>query len=922
MKGKKGATRNPIIDSLEIIANFFYTNHEVEHNQLVDLISPVLKSYLDGSEIDSLIDYLADNAFLIRFEKVDEEGVFNKRKHFYSITYQSLIEHIISEKIYFEIKSGSLNRIPQFLHDVPIQPLDFDSMESFSPFALSPNQRIIENIISNIFNETGRLIGINDFLTSGFNEEEIRIFQLKSISNAPKELALSYRTEIDRLFFYGHKNRKFVLEYLIIPSINNSHLPYGSEYLHKILLSINSTFARDRIWSGLDPHESYLLKSSFEPTQVKINTLMRLTISFKMALSKIKWFHTKSRKIDHKLKPLNESFIESVDFDKLRLIYIRESSFHNEEPLFYTWNLTTIDQKLRNELRVALTGWAIKNPTEFLLLLKKIFNCNDPQIHEDLASIMLGVSSRLKDKERIKDLALWSIENIFNQLHVHRNIIVRQGFRAIVERAFQFGLLSFDEVERSRPKQMQKILLIPLEENLNSTGEDECYPIVHDLAWYVIRKAYDDFLEYPSAGKDGLKDNDCPEAKALLNEYRKAYNDKDIFAYSWAISASIAYIRSLGFTRAEGNWHTQATHGSKSSIFTYEEKYTWLSVHYIQGYLSDYIPAKRWSEIREFVSDYSQITDIPNPAESLHDLEKETEKLNIKKEWVVKEVLSSELETEININQSITKWVNEEPIFELDKWLSFDSTDFQIDEPNRKWIALYNDTGLYDSKEYCYSYLYSVACLISKEDFPILKAIIQNSPDNLHFISNINGLHSSPRTGVYCNPTDIVWMSWIEEDEPVILFYDGISDSKKYLHHTITEITQNNINGENYIRLPSKQVRKLINCYEFLGSELKDANGRTLSFNHKKSEGAFRDSQELVLVDKNVFEKIVDKEGFEIVWFVELFKKKNPLNKSLDKNFHVQRTRKYFVWTEKSEKRSLKFWDEWFSNQRDKTVRK
>src|SRR5690606_29293966 len=102
-------------------------------------------------------------------------------------------------------------------------------------------------------------------------------------------------------------------------------------------------------------------------------------------------------------------------------------------------------------------------------------------------------------------------------------------------------------------------------------------------------------------------------------------------------------------------------------------------------------------------------------------------------------------------------------------------------------------------------------------------------------------------------------------------------------------------------------------CYELIGSELKDANGKTLAFNHKKSDGAYRDSQELVLVDKDVLEKLVDKEGYEIVWFVELFKKKNPLNERLDKDFHVQRTRKYFVWTEMNEKKCLKFWDEWFS---------
>jgi hypothetical protein len=879
LQGKKGATRNPIMDSLEIIAKFFYKDHEVEHNELVDLISPVLKSYLDGSEIDSLIDYLADNAFLIRFEKVDEDGVLKKRMHYYSITYQSLIEHIISEEIYYNIKNGTLNKIPKFLDELLLQALDSNQEDPIKLDAISVNEKIIQNIINNLLIETGKLIGEGNFLSEGLSEYDILRYQLTAIQNAPNKIAQKYLELVNELVRDSYFTRTMVYEHLIEPSSSIQTSVFGAEYLNGILFNM-SVFERDKFWSGHDNIEI----SKLSPRE--------------------------------RMRNGDRTHYQIFDISGTANL-LPQSSLHNEKPLIYAWGLSTIDQELRNDLRVTLTVWAINNPSEFLLLLKKVFSCNDPQIQEDLASIMLGVASRLKNKERIRELALWSIENIFNHLDIHRNIIVRQGFRAIAERAFQYGVISNDEVKKCRPRPMQTFALIPLERNLTRTGQGECYPIVHDLAWYVIGKAYNDFLEYPSSFGDGVKDNDCPEAKALLDKYRAVYKDNDLFASNWGMAAGIAYIRNLGLTRTEGNWHTQASHGSKSKVFTYEEKYTWLAVHYIQGYLSDYIPAKRWSGNREFVSDYSQITDVPNPAESVLDIDKAIEKLKIEKEWIVKEVLSKELETGIEINQSITNWVNEEPVFDLEKWLSFDSTDFQIDEPNRKWLALYNDTCLHDSKQFCYSYFYSVACLIKKEDLPSLIKTIQSNPDSLHFISHMDGLHSSPRTDTYCNPTDIVWMTWIEEDETEETFYDGISDEEKYLHHTITEITQNDINGESYIRLPSKKIRKLIDCYELLGSELKDANGITLAFNHKISDGAYRDSQELVLVDKDVLEKLVDKEGYEIVWFVELFKKKNPLNENLDKNFHVQRTRKYFVWTEMNEKKSLKFWDEWFSNQRD-----
>lgn len=914
LQGKKGATRNPIMDSLEIIAKFFYKNHEIEHNELADLISPSLKSYLDGSEIDSLIDYLADNAFLIKFERVVEDGVLRKRNHFYSITYQSLIEHIISERIYYDIKIGSLNRIPQFLHQALPQLLDFNPKDSFSSFKISPNQKIIENIVSNIFNETGKLIGVNDFLEEGFNAEEIRVLQLKTIKNAPKELVISYKAEITNLFFYGYKNRNLILEYLIIPSSNSSISPFGSEFLHEILININSAFERDIIWSGLDSHELHLLKRSLEPIQGRIKFFKKLTIFFKSGLLKVREFFKKSGSEIYRLKPVNESPFENVAFGMTEHTYLNRSSLHNEEPLFYAWNLSTIDQKLRNDLRISLTNWAIKSPTEFLLLLKKIFCCNDPQIQEDLASIMLGVASRLKDKEKIRDLALWSIENIFNHLNIFRNTVVRQGFRAIVERAFQYGVITNGEVKKSRPRPMREFSLIPFEKNLTITGNGECYPIVHDLAWYVIKRAYGDFLEYPSAFGDELKDNDCVEAKALLNKYKAAYNENELFAGNWGLAVGIGYIKNLGLIRTHGNWHTQASHGSKSKVFTYEEKYTWLAVHYIQGYLSDYIPAKKGSNNRAFITDYSQITDVPNPAESVIDIDTEIENLLIEKEWIIKEVLSKELETGIDLNQSITNWVNEEPVFDLEKWLSFDSADFKINGRDRKWLALYNDTSLHDSKEFCYSNFNSIACLVKKKDLRSLIKIIQSDPDSLHFISHMSSFHSSPSTDTYCNPTDIVWMTWIEEDGAEETFYDGISNIERHLYHTVTQITHMTIDGAIYIRLPSKKIRELIECFELLNSELKDASGKTLAFNHKKTEGSYGDSQELVLVDKDVLETMVNKEGYEIVWFIELLKQKNPLNESLDKDFHAQKIRKYFVWKESNQIQQVKFWDKRFSN--------
>jgi hypothetical protein len=873
LQNRIGNARNPILDSLRVIADFFYRNHEIEHTQLVSLIASVA-NYLSISDIDLLIDYLANNAFLIKIERIDDSSLLKKKMYYYVISYQSFIEHIISENIYLEIRNGKLKEIPQFLHHRMIQPLDYAPKTLDFYYEIMPNQKIIQDIVTSLFVETGQLIGENEFLITGFDDKQVKIFQLTALSEAPNSLAIKYKPKIDELFYSGYNNLVFLLEHLIMPSSYSSYAVFGAEYLHEKLSSMKSAFERDKLWSGLDRYE--------------LNELS---------------------------KTLKDPEIYSLAYEQTEFgsTILSEWDLHNEKPLVLAWRLSTIDQELRDRLRVSLTEWGIKNPSEFHLLLQKIFNCDDPQIQEDLASITLGIASRVKDIEELKKLATWGIENVFKHIDKYRNVIVRQGFRAIAEKAFQFGVITEEEIELCRPKQMLVISLLPFENNLK-LNHGECYPIVHDLAWYVIEKAYNHFLEVSSLEGNRFKNNDCPEAKVLLDKYRLAYKNKGLFAFEWTMAVAIAYIKNLGFTRTTGNHYTDATHGSKSKVFTYEEKYTWLAVHFIQGYLSDYIPVKDWYDNRAFVMDYSQLTDIPNPSESIMDWDKKIEKLTRKKEWLIREALTKELVKGPNLKEAIVNWVREEPSFNLENWLTYDSEDFQLAGENKKWTAIYNHTALNDSNQWCYSYITITAGLVQKKDFPILLKIIKQDSNSLYFLTHLYASHATPRTDTYCNPTDLVWMSWIGEDESTETFYESLSKTRKNIFRTITKVIQNGLDGEKYSMIPSKKVRELIGCYELVDDEFKDSNANVVSFSHKVSDGFYKDNQEILVVDSDILENAINQVNYEIVWFVELFRQRNPLNKNFDENFRSQRVRKYFAWNEDGEKRCYKFWDEQFSN--------
>ncbi|MUP38993.1 NACHT domain-containing protein [Labilibaculum euxinus] len=874
-----GQTRNPILEALDAICNHFYSNSELDHEILVSSIELRVNQYLSHQQIDILIDYLVNNGILIRSERLDQTSVLKRKKYYYHITYQSIIEHIITAQLIKQISEDSLNQIPNILHRGMCKPIEFSKHDDLNPFTPPPNQRIIQDIVNYAFVNLGKLIGEDNYLTNGFEKEEIFKMQMEALRNAPQELAMQYESRVKSMFFDNYKNRFKLLKYLIEPSCYSSNSTFGSLFLHSILISFKSSFERDKIWSGLDKYEMREFNKDESNYYIQWN-------------------------LDDIFDPYGMSKPTLSDWD-----------LYDQSPLLFAWGLSSINYKLRQNLRIALTGWAIKQPGEFYKLLKTVFNCNDPQIQEELALITLGLASRLKAKNQIKKLAKWSLKTIFKNLSIYRNSFVRHGFRAIVERALQYDLISEEEVNLARPKQNSQINLLPILPN-TKIESDEYYPITHDLAWYVIQKSYKPFLEYPSQSDNNIKDCDCIEAQKLLNNYRQTFEKDNLYAHEWALSVAITYIKSLGFNRTTGNGYTQASHGSKSSIFTYEEKYTWLAVHYLQGYLSDYIPIKNHTDERQFLSHYTQITDIPNPADSIRGLDQIFKDYKAKKNWIIKEPLTDEIDSSIPIADSITKNINEEPNIDIINWISFESKDFNRKD-NKTWLSLYNYTSLLDSKQTCYSSFLTKACFLNSEE---LNCLIQNIKNDV--ITNLDGLNCTPDTSTYSSPSDIIWMSWIKELNAYSEFYQENILEKSELFHSLTEITQELFDEEKTIMLPSKKVRDLLGIVDYKNHEFKDLTKNTIAFNYEISEGSFRDKQNLLLIDKEKLMNALQEQNLTIVWFVQLFKRINVHNKDLPRVDKRQKTRKYFCWLDGDKLKNLKFWDETYSNHRDKVYQK
>ncbi|WP_312139352.1 hypothetical protein [Sphingobacterium sp.] len=864
-----GAARTPVRDAIEAISEVFYKQPDISHPELFSLLKSDSLNYLDNEEIEKIIEFFVNNAFLTKSEMPVGKGAMKKIQVSYTLTYQSIMEIIMAEKYVDGIINKEITVIPEHLLAVPAgnNPAEQQLV----------NQRIVQEITNTLFHEHDLLIGRDGFLAEGITPGNIQHLQTKALIQAPEKVASSFRANIDGLFFKDHKTRYFVFRTLIYPSAASSTNYFGAEYLHNLLMQQPTAVDRDKIWLGMDRHDIHELGEE-ESQQYHRYDLRRV-----------------------------------IDPDGEGDLYLSELSLHNEYPLVFGWALSTLDQSFRERLRVALTGWAIKQPHEFKLLLDKLFPCNDPQIQEDLAAITLGLASKLKDKDALKELGEWALANVFFQPGSHPDIIVRTGFRAVVEKAFYVGVITEEQAMQARPRQVEHLQFIPVDAEALDKKREEIYPVVHDLAWYVIKRSFSDFLEYDSVDQETEPEDKRQE---FLKGYLNHLGLDSLSVYSWSISTAIAYMKTLGFNRTEasGNGSTDASHGSKSKLFTQEEKYTWLAVHYIQGYLSDYLPIKD-SEV--FVNDYMKIVNIDNPAEFLKATVHQ-EMPDIEENWIIKEQLAPEMLDRGTVDEQVKDAVEGEPVIDFNNWLRFSDKDLRTEGSEKEWLALFNYTTVHDSKAYINSSIDIRGVIIEKGQAAGLLDIVKDHPRRSSFVESIDRMVSSPDTDTYSNPSDVVWMKWIGEYGATEEYYLPPDGDEKEMQYAVTSVTKNTVEGgEDEIYIPSKTVRDMLGISEMVNDLFLDDDGKIMAINHILSRPNY-DRQEMTIVPKEEFLAKLEEQGKEMVWFVDVFRSKNALNESIKSDEHPMKTRKYMVWIEDGVLHSEKFWDARFSNQRDK----
>lgn len=870
LNSRKAKSRNAVLEFLNIISDLFYYNSEVSHTQILDLEIENQLKYLNGNEIELLIEFLSNNGILIKYERnMGSDSILETKESFYTFSYQSILEIIVSSKISNNIINGKIDCLPDSLFNpIPLSTeLDNEDYNPYSDF--TPNRRIIQDIINEIFIKKRKLIGIDDFLTNGFTENEIFELQLNALYTVPNKISCIYKDWITEIFNEDYIKRFQILQDLIIPLSYDKGSSFNAMYLHNILKNITNHFERDKFWSGLDDYESNIMSKKLSINKYRLSQWSLTSI-------------------------LNNNF----DLD--------ETDMFDGLPLIYAWGFTTLDQKLRENLRAKLTKWSLILPSEFRKLLDIMLPVDEPQILEDLASVTLGFATKCKDESAIHELALWSLNNIFSNTDKYRNVVIRYGFRAIVERGFQYNLISKTEVEKSRPAQKVDVILLRVDEKYINNPKEDSYPIGHDLSWYVIKKAYDDFLSIDTGFNSLSYDKENPYITDFYQKYSVLINNSTS-ARIWGVATAIAYIRSLGFNRETGYVNTDATHGSKSEKFTFEEKYVWLAVHYLKGYLSDYLPYEYDDENGRFswIDDYSKIVHISNPAEDLQtNLENQIEEYFNPPLWIIKEELAPEINNLENIGIEIDKIIDNSPKIDFNNWLIYNNLDFS-ENTEKEYLSIYQSTGLTNSSATINSYIDCYSYLINEKDFDLLVKQFSQNSKSIH----LNDF-GSPDTDTYTNPSNLFWMDWIEEKYNQTEFDDG-----KYVFSCLTRVMKDTVDGEKEVIIPSKKIRKLLSISELDNNNYLNINSDIVGFDHEINTERFSygDHQSIILIDKAVLFNELNNNNMKLFWRANHFIKKNPLNDNIKKIEHNQKVIKYIIWLDDRNKlKSIKYFEKKF----------
>jgi hypothetical protein len=775
------------------------------------------------SQLLNILNQCSDRGLLLKQARYDREDPLTGETYTWQLTNQNITDFLLAYEAFQLVKSD------------PDQYLDLP------PYLEKHPEAIVLAI--HLLSEKGFNFYKSKLWSNSIQNTRRESIQLTVLSTIPVNYSATYQQWVQDLFVRDMPTCQEVLRRLVEPCLRLSNHPYGAKFVHEILLPLKVA-NRDLFWSG--------------PYYIPHN-------------HGAKWEGTVRNPV-------------------LETLGLADDDKWDSAPLLLAWATTTVNNGNRRRIRSSIAQWGHNKPSELLKLIEKALETNDPQMREDIMLSTYGAACLVRPDETWLDLCNWIVDFFFkpNSIGDARNAVVRHCATSIIMRCSICGV-SIPEQQQNYVNNFtidsNKLLQIDRDAALNVRDHGGYPPIDDDLAWYVVPNAVETFF-------NSIKDfifNPKPHtsAQAFIKKYAKSYNLPDLNPRQFTFGFIREYINRLGWSEdifygspnggkdgeilgadiAILRKHHQASHGERSVVSTFAEKYVWIATHELIGILVTCLPAYDDSD-RPFdlpVS-LSLLVEINNPATDLRQPELDEDDLIIPFPDLSPD---APLLSELQIDRS-NEWVEKAPLPTIESLIQIDPSGLPEYAKRYEWLALQSFANFTNDDSQSISALWTSCFTISKLRLSTLRngVIDKNTWWDIHKFKG--GIRSAE---FYQDPSEVVWAKWIQDIEcDRDLIIQDISGKNRKIAAKATSCKFHWQNSEAEVEewIPTSNLCQHLKIVDFQnGRFINDAGDIVcLSLKQDTKENSFH----TLVIRKDIMDEYLKKNKLAIVWGVRIFR--------------------------------------------------
>ncbi len=377
-------------------------------------------------------------------------------------------------------------------------------------------------------------------------------------------------------------------------------------------------------------------------------------------------------------------------------------------------------------------------------------------------------------------------------------------------------------------------------------------------------------------------------AKALLALHASAYGLEALTERQLAFGYVSAHARSLGwdYERFLGKpnggkpgeilgpdaailrQHRPASHGSRSTVMTFAEKYVWLAAHDLIGYLAGRLAVRLDNDVIDPPVEPSLLAEATNPAT---DVALATRAPAWEGFFPPQLIPSIPLSGATQVDCA-NEWAEKAPLPEIGPLLFPETSLLPSWAQEHEWIVLNAFVQLQESHSQAKVVLWVSCALFSQE----LSSVLAEDAEARAITEDLSDFKTSiERVASYVDPHEALWAPWLrdsygfwrhktldQQGHPVFL---DLRAATCRLHWDSSE-------GEKEIKIPAEPLRRALRLVDLQGRQYINSSGETLAFFcESNTEGGWRPPcSQTLLVRRDAFEVALKDAGLAPCWAVRL----------------------------------------------------